>query len=233
MTSAQAWIGVVGALLTAVGGILGYFRFQSRRDRKSAVGAAFDRIVDALASQAPVRQLAAAIMLRRFFDPRAEQGTAGTPYGREAVAVIAALLRTLETGEMQKLLADGLGYAPSLQAADLQRCNIAGAFLGDRGHGPVDLSRADLFEADLSGASLRGAIAKGTVFYMATLRKTVFEDADLGGADFRATDLEGARFAGAKLGGARFADARGLPESVAGLLNNDGEVPRGEERVPR
>jgi hypothetical protein len=41
---------VVGALLTAVGGILGYFRFQSRRDRKSAVGAAFDHIVDSLAS---------------------------------------------------------------------------------------------------------------------------------------------------------------------------------------
>jgi uncharacterized protein YjbI with pentapeptide repeats len=73
------------------------------------------------------------------------------------VRVIAALLRDRNTDEeLQKLLADGLAYAPDLRGADLQRCNLNRAYLGERDGRTVDLSKADLYRADLTRASLRG-----------------------------------------------------------------------------
>src|SRR5215472_4700185 len=131
-TVLQAWIGVVAALLAAALGILKYFSYRTRRDRISLVGQAFNSTVEGLSSDAAAKKLAAAILLRRFFDKQTEQGATGTPYEHEAVAVIAALLRNTVTGELQKLLADGLAYASSLQGADLQECNLSRAYLGQR-----------------------------------------------------------------------------------------------------
>jgi hypothetical protein len=220
----QTWIAVVGGLATAILGILKYFNFRSRRERAAAVGQAFAATVDALASTDPARQFAGAILLRRFFDQRTEQGEGDSPYEKEAVAVIAALLRDITAGNLQKLLADGLGYAPSLQHADLQRCNLQHAYLGVRPDRRVDLSNADLFEADLTGASLKGAWARGAVFFRAVLRETVLRDSDLTEADFRDADLEGARFDGAHLSGARFDGAKAIPPEVMALLDDDGRV---------
>jgi Pentapeptide repeats (8 copies) len=221
----QTWIAVVGGLATAILGILKYFNFRSRRERATAVGQAFAATVDALASTDPARQFAGAILLRRFFDQRTEQGEGDSPYEKEAVAVIAALLRDIAAGNLQKLLADGLGYAPTLEHADLQRCNLQHAYLGVRPDRGVDLSNADLFEADLTGASLKGARAHGTVFFRAVLRETVLRDSDLTGADFRAANLEGARFDGADLSGARFDGAKAIPPEVIALLGDDRRVP--------
>lgn len=231
-TSAQGWIALVGGFATAILGIIKYFNYRSRRDRVAIVGQAFSETVDALASKDEIKRLAAAILLRRFFDPRTEQGTAGTPYQQEAIRVIAALLRATETGEFQKLLADGLAHAPDLRGADLQRCNLRKAYLGDRLGKPVDLSRADLYEADVTGASLRGAVARETVFYGAKLAKTVLEGADLSGADLRGADLEGARFAGATVAGAKFGGATNVPPDLAACLDASGDsVLAGHERV--
>jgi pentapeptide repeat protein len=221
----QTWIAVVGGLAAAILGILKYFNFRSRRERAALVGQAFASTVDGLASTDPARQFAGAILLRRFFDQRTEQGEGHSPYEKEAVAVIAALLRDIPTGNLQKLLADGLGYAPSLEDADLQRCNLQHAYLGVRPDRIVDLSNADLFEADLTGASLKGATARGTVFFRAVLRETVLRGSDLTEADFRAADLEGARFDGAHLSGARFDGAKAIPPEVMELLDDDGRVP--------
>jgi hypothetical protein len=131
-TALQAWVVVIGALLAGVLGVLKYFNYRTHRDRISLVGEAFNSTVEGLSSDADAKKLAAAILLRRFFDEGTEQGAAGTPYEREAVAVIAALLRNTQTGELQKLLADGLAYASSLQGADLQECNLSRAYLGQR-----------------------------------------------------------------------------------------------------
>ena len=79
------------------------------------MGQAFNSTVEGLSSDAEAKSWPAAILLRRFFDKGTEQGAAGTPYEHEAVAVIAAPLRNTPTGELQKLLADGLAYASSLQ----------------------------------------------------------------------------------------------------------------------
>jgi uncharacterized protein YjbI with pentapeptide repeats len=227
------------------------------------VGQAFNSTVEGLSSDAETKKLAAAILLRRFFDEGTEQGAPGTPYEREAIAVIAALLRNTQTGELQKLLADGLAYASSLQGADLQQCNLSRAYLGQRPravvtHGsvrllsarrraqsaknsnrddqradptvstPIDLTKADLFGANLNGASFRGGIARDAVFYTAKAQGAVFEGAHLESADFRQADLKGARFAGAWIERARFGGAQHVPENVAGLLDQSGQVPEGE-----
>jgi hypothetical protein len=217
----QAWVAGVGALLAATLGLIKYFNYKSKRDRMAAVGASFTATVDALASDNATRRMAAAVLLRRFFNPDTEQGEVGTPYLPETVEVIAGLLREPQPGGMQKALADGLRYARRLVGADLQKCDLSNAYLGrkkgDRFR--LDLSRADLFEAKCVGTSFREVLAAETVFYRADLTNAVFTDADLRGADFRAADLTGARFDGAKLDGARFAEARAVPAEVAAVLD--------------
>jgi hypothetical protein len=216
MASVQGWVALVGGLATAILGILKYYNYRTRTDRLTIVGQTFSETVDALSAKNEIKRLAAAILLRRFFDPRTEQGSGRTPYQKEALRVIAALLRaTKEESEFQKLLADGLGHAPDLHGADLQGCNLSGAYLGDRLGRRVDISSADLYKADLSRASLRGAIAKETVFYGATLANTVLEGANLTSADFRDADLTQARFGDAIIDGARFEGARNVPDDIA------------------
>jgi hypothetical protein len=220
-TAVQTWIALVAGFATALLGVLKYFNYKSRRDRLALVGEHFGQTVEALGSQDQVRRLAAAILLRRFFDRRTEQGSSGAPYQYEAIRVIAALLRATEVSQFQKLLADGLAFAPDICGADLQECNLSYAYLGTRLDREVDLSEADLYKADLTGASLKGAKARKTVFYGAVLKKTVLEGAILVGADFRDADLDGARFAGAVVGGARFAGAKNIPPAITTLLGPD------------
>lgn len=223
----QVWIGLVGGLLTAIVGLLQYFKFRSRRDSLNAVGQAFANVIDSLGAQEEAKRVSGAILLRRFFDPRTEQGERHAPYAKEAVGVIAALLREADPGNFQKLLADGLSYAPSLTYADLQHCNLQNAYLGVRGDRIVNLSGADFFEADLSHASLRGARAREAVFYGATLHGTVFDDADLTAADFRGADLKGVRFGTAILADARFEGAENVPPHISAQLHDGRLRPAG------
>jgi pentapeptide repeat protein len=219
----QAWVAVIGAALVALLGLFKYFNYKSKRDRKAAVGASFAATVESLASDSDTRRMAGAVLLRRFFDPRTEQGEVGTPYLKETVEVIAGMLREPQPEGLQKVLADGLRYARSLVGADLQKCNLKNAYLGrkkgDRYR--LDLSAADLFETDCSGASFREVVAVETVFYRATLRMTVFIDANLKGADFRSADLLGARFTGAQVEGARFEGAKDVPAELMSVLTKD------------
>jgi hypothetical protein len=225
-TAFQAWTVAIAALLAGALGILRYFTYRTRRDRISLVGQAFSTTVEGLSSDAEAKKLAAAILLRRFFDRGTEQGAAGTPYEREAVAVIAALLRNTPTGELQKLLADGLAYASTLQAADLQECNLTGAYLGQRPravvtHGGLRLlspgrrrprggqsaqpgtghaaAPIDLTLADLFHADLTNASLRGGV-----AREAVFYTAIARNTVFEGAHLEGADFRQAELEGARF-----------------------------
>jgi len=134
-------IAIFTAWATVLGGCLGHFRYRSRRDKMEAIREAFHTVVSSLASEAEVERVASAILLRRFFDRKSELGRVailsrvGTPYASEAINVIAAVLRTQKTGSFQKLLADGLVYAPSLRGADLQRTNLQNAYLGVRKRG--------------------------------------------------------------------------------------------------
>src|SRR4051812_22889151 len=202
----QTWIAVVGGLLTAIIGLMSFLNYRTKRDYFTTVGAAFAATVEALSDDKLTKQIAAAVLLRRFFDPHTEQGGRGMAYKSEAVNVIAGMLREDHDARLQKALADGLRYARVLTNVDLQQCNLANAYLGKKkgDDWTLDLSDADLFEATLDGASLKQVTAKGAVFYLASMKKTVLEGADLSAADFRGADLAGAKFAGAGVGGAKF-----------------------------
>jgi uncharacterized protein YjbI with pentapeptide repeats len=237
-TAAQAWVAVVGGLLTAIVALMTYSSARSRREKVTVIGKAFSSTVDALSAPEKTKQLAAAVLLRRFFDPHAEQGASGQPYQREAVAVIAALLRNSPSADLQKLLADGLAYADSLAGVDLQHCDLNHAYWGSRPRPPVTngalrmlsartwpfsparraetaldekcvtLTDADLSYADLSGASLRRAKATGAVFRRGTAMRAVFTGADLRNANFKGANVQGADFTGCDLTGAQFQQAK-------------------------
>lgn len=222
----MGWVAAFATLLTALaavaGGLFAIYRYVALRERLAGVRAAFQQVVDLLGSEDPVHRRTGAIMLRRFFDEKTEQGGKDTPYAGEALNVMAATLRGAETGAFQKLLADGLAFAPSLEQADLQKTNLQQAYLGARGGRRVDLSGADFFRADLTGTSLKGALAKGAVFYQARLVNTVLRDADLENANFFEADVGGADFRGAALEGATFARARNVPAAIRDHLDVDG-----------
>lgn len=214
------WLAIATALagfVAAVLGILRYFSYRTKRDRIAAVGAALDAVVQSLSTDSEIQRAAAAIRLRRFFDRRSELGVASAAYARDALDVIAAVLRDLPAGNLQKLLADGLAYAPSLVDADLQRTNLQNAYLEK-----VSMSGADLFQADLTGTSIRAADAVGAQFYRTRLTRTVFEKADLRRAQFFEADLRDARFSGAQLTGAKFTQCVNVPIALAEQLDKDG-----------
>ena len=219
-------VSITSAVVAAVVAILGVTGYQNRRARLSAVRNAFNDVVAGLGSDDTRQQLAAAVLLRRFFDRSSELGIRDlvgrrrSPYSDEALSVMAAVLRGLPSGDLQKLLADGLAYAPTLERADLQRTNLQGAYLSPRQRKGT-LEGADFYRADLSGGSLKKARAANAVFYQARLRDTVFRDADLRGANFFDADLTGANFAGAQLQGASFALARGVPVELESFLVSD------------
>jgi Pentapeptide repeats (8 copies) len=221
-------LGAAGAILATILGMLRFF--EERREKRAIVREAFASVVKSLSNEHEVERLAAAILLRRFFNPRTEVGFQHTPFAQDAVGVIASLLRSQKAGNFQKLLADGLAYAPTLVRADLQKTNLQEAYLGSQKVGlsddaplrRVDLSFADFYRADLSGASLKDATARGAQFYQARLIDTVFRGADLRAANFYGADLRGAKFDGARLAGANFQDARNLPAGIAGSLDGAG-----------
>jgi hypothetical protein len=73
-SSLQGWVVVVGGLLTAALAIMQYFGQRSRRERASTVGSSFAAAVDGLSAPEPAKQMAAAVLLRRFFDPSTRTG---------------------------------------------------------------------------------------------------------------------------------------------------------------
>jgi hypothetical protein len=229
-------IGDVTAVGTLAITALTFAGAQSRRQRQAVIRNAFDDAVASLSSADEERRMAGGVMLRRFCDPKSELGLRTyfppgwrAPYSTETVSVIAAVLRGLDSGNFQKLLADGLAFAPHLRGADLQRTNLQNAYLGPTPEGAeatrprvVDISRADFYRADLSGASLKSAIAAGAAFYEARLCHTTLNNADLRGANFFGAELIGANFDGARLHGARFEGARHVPPEISERLGNDG-----------
>lgn len=229
----QGWVAVVGGLAAAVFGLFKYFNYRSRRDRLAEVGASFASTVEALASDNATSRMAGAVLLRRFFDRRTEQGALGRPYVKEATELMAGMLREEQPPRLQKVLADGLRYARDLQDSDLQNCDLSNAYLGKKAGdaAAVDLSRADLYGARCDNASFKAVIACEAVFLEAHLRKAVFVGADCRNADFRWAVLDGAKFEGARIGGARFEGAEGVPDEVAALLD-DGLVGRRDAVVP-
>ena len=114
--------GVIALLVSVVGYVRS--RLRTHREREVAVAESFKEIVRGLSDENENQRFASAVLLRRFFDRRSEYG-AYLPFSADVVSVIAAVLRGEPVGHLQKLLADGLAYAPSLKKADLQNAKLA------------------------------------------------------------------------------------------------------------
>jgi len=227
-------ITAVSAIITGIIGIIKYFQYKSRRDKMMIVRENFNAVIKSLASEVEIERMAGAILLRRFFDSHTEVGIADTPYWKEAVNVTAAILRGQATGNFQKLMADGLAFAPTLESVDLQKTNLQFAYFGsedDSGNFKKikNLNKADFYRANLTGASLKNAWAQKAQFYQSCLHNTVFKKADLTEANFFEADLKGAKFDGASLYGASFKSAQNIPPGIESKLDEKG-VYKDEEK---
>jgi hypothetical protein len=213
------WLNLVSALVALLATLLGlgqYLRFRSRREKQETVGRAFSEVVRGLGSESEVERLASAALTRRFFDRNSEFGAGGLPYADDAVRVVAAVLRSEPAGTTQKLLGDGLRWAPSLAYGDFQRANLRDCYWGAGATGTsVDAHGADFYGADLSSASLRRAILRKAVFREAQLLSTVFDESDCREADFRGADIRGASFKGALLTEAKFDNVHQIPPAIS------------------
>ena len=156
--------------------------------------------------------MSSAILLRRFLDKDSEYGVGGTPFAKSTVSVVAAVLKTLQTSDFQKVLSDTLRFAPCkfLKRGDFQRANLSKAYLGCykvNGDEQVNMEGADFFQANLTGTSLRESVLNNAVFYEATLNGTRFQGAELKRANFNSAQLYKVSFRGADLRGATFDNA--------------------------
>lgn len=139
MNSIIAGTTALVSLIAAVLAIFKYFDVRSKREQREMVGAAFKEVVSTLAGADRVERLASAILLRRFFSANSEYAKPDMPYAAEAIDVIASTLRGEPTGDVQKVLGDGLAYVSSrdLTHKDFQRVNLTDVYLsleGPAGH---------------------------------------------------------------------------------------------------
>ena len=172
-----------------------YYVVQSKIRRREEYFKSFDTVVAQLSSSNPSSQLAAAVLLRRYFDIGKIREDA--KLRTETINVISAMLRVLPVGILQKTLADGLAYAVELQGADLQRANLQNAYLGVKEERKrIHVQNADLFMADLSYALMENIDGRESVFYNAVLFNARIKKSDFSRANFRGADLKGAPFRG-------------------------------------
>ena len=187
-----------------------YTSFITRTNRKN-IGEAFRQTVGGLSSKDIEVQMSSAVLLRRFFDSKSEYGVGRTPYARDTINVIAAILKSLPTGYLQKTLADGIRFAPNgyLQNADFQGSNLSSALLNKKeatdNHKNSNFEGTDFFQANLSQATLRNSTLIGAVFCEATLYETRFNNSQLQKSNFSGSSLHGTNFSDANLTGASFA----------------------------
>ena len=207
-----------------------YYVVQSQIRRREEYFKSFDTVVAQLSSSNPSSQLAAAVLLRRYFDIGKIREDA--KLRTETINVISAMLRVLPVGILQKTLADGLAYAVELQGADLQRVNLQNAYLGvkdDKGNlikkliqkfikKRIHVQNADLFMADLSYALMENIDGRESVFYNAVLFNARIKKSDFSRANFRGADLKGARFQDVLLSEADFNGAKNIPDGIKEVL---------------
>ena len=210
---------VISAVIYGV--IQGVHYIVNRRQKdKEEYLKSFDTVVSQLSSDNKSSQLAAAILLRRYFAE--SQNKRDASLHTEAINVISALLRTLPTGIFQKVLGDGLAYADDLSGADLQRTNLQDVYLG-RKTGAIKVDyKTDFYRADLSYALIENVVGDGVVFSRTVLFNARIKNCTLTNANFSGADLTNVFFKNVKLFGADFSGAKNVPEKIAVTLDAEG-----------
>ena len=211
----------IAGLVAAVLGIVKYFNYRTKRDRIAAIGTAFEAVVEALASDDEVKRMAAAIRLRRFFDPRGELATGGLwprlrqLRGREGHQAGQATNQAATAGTTEgtprnrnrlwKLSRDELPYA-----ADA--LNVIVAILREQPPGNFQKLLADaLTKAPkelLAGADIQKANLQNAWLGQIDLPEADFYRADLSDASFKEATAQGVKFYEARLARTRFVRAK-------------------------
>lgn len=196
-----------------------YKGYKSDARIKEEYISSFNTIMEQLSSEEEATQLSAAILLRRFLDMKISERL---PFlKKETINVMSALLRTLQTGILQKTVGDGLAYAQNLSDTDLQKTNLQDLYLGTK-IGKIIMNNTDMYLADLSYALIQNVIGHNTIFYHAILLNTSIKESDFTNADFRKSDLTHTSFQNVILNGAKFAGAIGVPPEITKKLNEEG-----------
>ena len=225
MDNLSYWLKILLGFITLIGIMYKVFKhldYRSKEQKLETIGESFNRTVAKLSSKKALEQMSGAILLRRFFDKKTEMGLGKTPYSDETINVIASSLRTLPTGNLQKILADGLTYASDLKGIDLQNTNLQNAYLGSKGESILDFTGTDFYRANLSGSSFNGSILTKVIFYQSRLINTVFKNTDLRNSNFFEANLMGANFSNANLEGANFNHAVNVSEEILKHLDENG-----------
>ena len=217
VTALTATAGLIAAVL----GIVKYFSYRTRRDRIAAVGTAFEAVVEALASDDDVKRMAAAIRLRRFFDPSGELATgglwprlrqlrareghwAGQATNQDATAGTTEGMPS-HRDRLWKLTRDELPYA-----ADA--LNVIVAILREQPPGNFQKLLADaLTKAPkelLAGADIQKANLQNAWLGQIDLPRADFYRADLSDASFKEATAQGVKFYEARPARTRFVEAK-------------------------
>ena len=178
----------------------------------------FVSCTDSLHSGNDVNMITSAILLRSFL----RRGR----YKRDAVNVVAALLRVLPNGQLQKTLGDGLTCVKSAKGQDFQRINLYDALIKPRFYLLYEftgvrlfasfrncMKGADFFQANLSAANINSVNFNKAFFYETNLCSARFRCCTFRNTDFRFADLNGVRFIDCDLDGAVFTDSRRLDKA--------------------
>lgn len=199
------------------------YAFERKAKKLEEYFKSFDTVVAQLSSSNKSSQLAAAVLLRRYFSTR--QMKKNVNLRAEIVNVISALLRVLPVGVFQKTLGDSLAYATELSVADLQHVNLQDVYLGVKDERKrIRLHKTDLYMADLSYALLERIDGQEAVFYRAVLFNARIKNCNFSGANFKEADLTGVRFANVVLEGADFTGATNVPPEITGLFMEEKAV---------
>ena len=210
--------------------VYGFFKWisdilNSGETKRKMLSASFQATLADLSSGNTTSQLAAAILLRRYFNAFTRSWFFRKKYflKNEALNVISSALRTLPTSVLQKTLADGMAYIKNISGADFQRTNLQDAYIGNKKH-RIRMRSTDFFRADLSSALLDNADAQGAIFYNAILFGTRLKNSDLSHANFSGADLSNCIFSNCCLYMANFKDAHNVPAEIRDKLK-DGIYP--------
>lgn len=231
--TADGALNIIGILIILLLAFWRYVAANSKENKLNSVKSSFVSVTAQLSSPNETDKISAAILLRRFFDTNTEMGLKGRPFKKEAVNLIAGMLKVEPTGRLQKILAEGLIYAETIINQDLQKVNLHDVHLGKSlGYSPVfrwnkkywnqsklslyserfpDFSGSDFFRSDLSKASFANCSLVACVFYEADCNNTIFRGSNLAEANFNGANLKMANFSGANLLNAKFdgADLKG------------------------
>ena len=185
--------GVFATLILIIGAyIVNIYRKKLLKEDEKEVIKSFQNIINQLSSNNEVERISAAILLRKFFDKESTFGKGGRPLEKEVCNIISGLLREESTSHFQKILADTLRYAKSLENMDLQYANLTNAFLGKRG---LNFRNSDFYRANLTQVTFKPQ-------YTSQLK--IGEGVDLANSVFYETIIDGTNFSYANLTNTNF-----------------------------